>query len=88
MGLDEADEYVPLLDQRMTPTDGEAYRQVLAYVALRGLHIYSYMKTSCTPRTKTLPHDFHLPRMEGIPKILIALTMPSPYKENSCILGI
>ena len=25
---------------------------------------------------------------ESIPKILVALTPPSPYKENLCILGI
>ena len=64
------------------------------YVALRGftqpyvVYAHSYMETSCTSRTKTLSHDFHLPRMENIPKILIALTSPSPHKENPPILGI
>ena len=64
-------------------TDGEAYWQVL-----RDLHTYSYMETFYASRTKTLPHDFHLPRMESIPKISIALIPPSPNKENPPILGI
>ena len=57
-------------------------------MALRGLHTYSHMEISCAPRTKTLPHDFRLPRIESIPKILMALTTPTPYKENPCILKI
>ena len=57
-------------------------------VALHGLHARSYMETSCTPRTKTLPHDICLPSMEGIPKISMSLTSPPPYKEKPCIPGI
>ena len=56
-----------------------------SHVALRGLHVRSYMEIPCAPRTKTLPHDFRLPSMEGIPKILVPLTPPPPYKEKPCI---
>ena len=70
-----------LIDKRPL-TDIEAYRQHGL-----GLHAYSHMETSCASCTKTLPHNFHIPRMESIPKILVALTSPSPHKENPLFSG-
>ena len=82
----KVDGYISLPGRWMTLTDREAYRR--SYVALHTLHAYSYMEISCATHIKTLSHDFHLPRMKRILKILMALTPPSPYKENPCIPGI
>lgn len=56
-----------------------------SHMALHSLHTYAYMETSYAPHIKTLPHDPHFPKMESIPKILVALTPASPYEENPCI---
>ena len=79
----EANKYISILGRWMTPIDGEAYRRVLHGLAW-STHMSLYGNVLHTTHndltTRLWPSQY-----EGIPKILVELTPPTPCMENPYI---